>query len=178
MIGSFARNCGKTTLACEIIKRFSKITPIIGIKVSTKKAADFRYKGEDRCHPEKGFEIVEEHNPNGNKDTSRMLAAGASRVYRLEVSQNNLRQAAEALLKIIGRSAVCVCESNSLRRIIEPGLFLMLRRKKSRYYKPSADAVKKLADKIILFDGKNFNFNLNNINLLARKWSLTKFLKT
>ena len=174
LIGSTARNCGKTTLACEIIKRFSKITPVIGIKVSTNKTAGFKREGKNRCSPEKGFEIIEEHNPNGNKDTSRMLAAGAIRVYLIEVSQNYLQQAAKVLLKTIGHSAICVCESNSLRRVIEPGLFLMLRRKKSRYYKPSAKAVKKLADKIILYDGKNFNINLNDINLLARKWSITK----
>jgi len=170
MIGSAARNCGKTTFACAIIKKFSKITPVIAIKVSTKKASDSKQKEKEHFNPVKGFEIIEEHNPKGYKDTSRMLSAGASKVFRIEVNENNLQQAAKALLKKIGRSAVCVCESSSLRKVIKPGLFLMLQREKTRYYKPSAKAVKKYADKIIPFDGKNFNFPLSCINLTARKW--------
>ena len=172
MIGATARNCGKTTFACAIIKKFSRITPVIAIKVSTKRVTDSKHKGKKHCNPTKGFKIIEEHNTKGYKDTSRMLSAGAKKVFRIEVKENYLQQAAKAILKKIGRSTVCVCESNSLRKVIKPGLFLILQKRKSRYYKPSAKAVKKFADKIIVFDGKNFNFPLTRISLTARKWSI------
>jgi len=40
MIGSAGPNLGKTDLACALIRKFSKSTDIIGIKVTTIEAKD------------------------------------------------------------------------------------------------------------------------------------------
>ena len=175
MIGSAGANIGKTELACALIKKFSKNKPIIGIKVTTIKAKDGQCpRGGQGCGVcsslEGNFCITQETDADSGKDTARLLAAGAAKVFWLRVMKTHLKEGLADLLDKIGADAVSLCESNSLRQVVKPGLFLMVRGKEPRMWKSSADAVKKYADKVVVSDGSSFDFDIGRIKLLGGKW--------
>lgn len=177
MIGSARANVGKTELACALIRKFSKSRPIIGIKVTTIKAKDGRCpRGGQGCGVclalEGNFAIIEETDSNSDKDTARLLAAGASRVFWLRVMKTHLKEGLTTLLDVIESDAVLVCESNSLRQVAEPGLFLMVKSRGLKAWKSTARDVRKYADRIVIADTKGFDFDLDRIKFTDRKWTI------
>jgi len=175
MIGSAGANIGKTELACALIKKFNKNKPIIGIKVTTIKAKDGQCprggRGCGVCSSLEGnFCITRETDADSGKDTARLLAAGAAKVFWMRVMKTHLKEGLAALLDKIGPDAVSLCESNSLRQVVKPGLFLMVRDKEPRMWKSSADVVKKYADKVVVSDGSSFDFDIGRIKILGDKW--------
>jgi len=175
MIGSAGANTGKTELACALIKKFSKSTGIVGIKVTTIKARDGQCpRGGQGCGVcsslEGNFCITEETNCNSGKDTARLLAAGASRVFWLRVLKEHLSEGAAVLLDVTGPDVISICESNSLRHVVEPGLFLMVKSRNLRVLKDSAQQVKEYADAIVTSNGNTFDFNIDRIKLTDGKW--------
>ena len=177
MIGSAGANVGKTELACAILKKFASQTEIVGIKVTTIKETEGPCprggEGCGMCSSLDGvFLITEETDRDSGKDTSRLLAAGAEQVFWLRVLSENLSEGASALLEVIGRDVVCVCESNSLRKVIEPGLFLVVRGLYTRAWKDSASEVREYAQKVVVSDGSAFDLDLDRIELIDGKWRL------
>jgi len=175
MIGSAGINAGKTVLACEVIKKFCKSTNITGIKVTTIKAKDGTCprggRGCGVCSSLDGnFCITEELKRNSSKDTSRLLAAGAHRVFWLRVMRSHLKQGLNALLSIMGPDAVSICESNSLRHVLEPGLFLVVTAPNLKKWKASAQDVRRYVDKVVVSDGSSFDFDIDEIKLTQRRW--------
>jgi len=179
MIGSAGSNVGKTELACALLNKFSKNHDIVGIKVTTIKDKDGQCprggKGCGVCSSLEGnFCITEETNRASGKDTSRLLAAGAGRVFWIRVLKEHLIEGITALLDIIGPEAVSICESNSLRQVVEPGLFLMARKNDSNAWKSSAVDVIKYADRIVVSDGSSFDLAPDRIKLADGKWTLVE----
>jgi molybdopterin-guanine dinucleotide biosynthesis protein A len=178
MIGSAGTNVGKTELACAILRKFSKEHNIVGIKVTTIKDDNNGQcpRGGEGCGVcsslEDNFCITEEFNKNSGKDTSRLLAAGAGRVFWIQTLREHLSEAMTALLDIIGSETVSICESNSLRQVIEPGLFLMVRNNNSDFWKSSARSVRKHADGIVGSDGNSLDLDMGRIKLVDGKWAL------
>ena len=191
MIGSAGTNTGKTELACALIRKFSKSNDIVGIKVTTIKAKDGRCprggQGCGVCSSLDGdFCITEEGESNRDrapqtqnnafgspdKDTARLLATGASRVFWLRVMKTHLKEGLAALTRIIGPDAVSVCESNSLRQVVEPGLFLMVKGRNLKTWKSSARAVRRYTDRIVVAGGQSFDFDLEQIKLDGGKWTI------
>ena len=177
MIGSAGANVGKTELACAVIRKFGKRSDIIGIKVTTIKAKNGQCpRGGEGCGVcsslEGNFCITQETYANSDKDTARLLAAGASRVFWLRVMKTYLKEGLTALLDIIGRDKVSICESNSLRQVAEPGLFLMVQRSNQKVLKSSAQTVKKYADRLVLSDGDGFDLDIDRIKLTEGKWMI------
>jgi len=197
MIGSAGANVGKTELACALLRKFSKSTDIIGIKVTTIRAKDGRCprggQGCGVCSSLDGdFCITEETGEkppvklgakylapqfiagfaDSNKDTARFLTAGASRVFWLRVTKTHLKEGIAALLDIIGHDAISICESNSLRLVVEPGLFLIVKRHNLKAWKDSARQVKKYADRIIVSDDTCYDFDLDRIQLIGSRWTI------
>jgi len=178
MIGSAGSNVGKTELACALLAKFSKSCDVTGIKVTTIKDKDGQCpRGGEGCGVcsslEGVYNITEELDSSSGKDTARLLAAGASRVFWLRVLKEHLMEGTTALLDIIGPDAVSICESNSLRQVVEPGLFLMVANPDSKIWKSSARQVKNYADRIVNSDGSSFDFDLNRIKLIDGKWIAT-----
>jgi len=177
MVGSAGANVGKTKLACALIGKFSKSRPIIGIKVTTIKAKDGQCpRGGQGCGVcsslEGDFCITEEIDSNCDKDTARLLAAGAGRVFWLRVMKTHLKEGLTVLLDTIGSDAVSICESNSLRRVVEPGLFLMVKGRGLKVWKTSARETGRYADRIVMSDGNGFDFDLDQIKLADAKWTM------
>ena len=179
MIGSASANVGKTELACALIKRFSRDHEIVGIKVTTIRERDGRCPrggvGCGVCSSLDGhFDITQETDIASGKDTARLLAAGAGRVYWLRAVRTHLKEGLTALLNVIGPDAVSICESNSLRQVVEPGLFLMLKGSNRQAPKSSAQAVMECADRIVVSDGKSFDFDISRIKSINGKWLLAE----
>lgn len=177
MIGSAGANVGKTELACALVRRFYKKTSIVGIKVTTIKEKDGKCprggRGCGVCSSLDGdFCITEETDRGSGKDTTRLLTAGANRVFWLRTLQTHLDEAINALLDVAGPNVAMICESNSLRQVIEPGVFLVVKGRNEKAWKSSAKQVRRQADRIVVSDGVSFDFDLSLIELTDGKWTI------
>ena len=164
MIGSAGRNAGKTTLACALLRKFSKSHSITGVKVTPTVTADRLHDGKglgEHSSLSDAYSITEETNAHSDKDTARLLRAGASRVFWLRASRNRLREGLAALLGVVGPRAVSICESNSLRNVVEPGLFLLVTCSGQNGWKDSARKLKEHADRIVLSENGKFSLDLD-----------------
>lgn len=155
LVGATGQNSGKTTFATELIQKWNQEIPIIALKITTvnqKHAHCVRGgTGCGACSSLCGeFELTEETNLASGKDTSLLLAAGANRVYWLKCMKDHLGEAIRQFLSIIQEDALILCESNSLRNVVLPGLFVMLQNSKDSRIKPSAKEVITKADLMIV----------------------------
>lgn len=151
MIGAAGQNCGKTVLAEKMIKKWNPYIPIIALKVTT------IHDGSRGCHRgiygcgacgeiSGGFDLVQENNPYDSKDTSRLLNAGASQVFWLRAHMGCLSEGFAYFLEQSMEDALIICESNSLRRFVNPGAFIMMNSDRCQSIKPSAADVYDKAD--------------------------------
>ncbi|MBA4323057.1 MAG: hypothetical protein C0408_09605 [Odoribacter sp.] len=172
MIGATGRNSGKTELASQIIRAFQNNFKIIGLKVSTYYEDDSAFHSQQDFLKE-NFTIIKDFDQTGNKSTSRMLSAGASDVYWINTKIGYMETAYQEFIHQIDKKAVIVCESNSLRKIVTPGLFIMIRNTSNNTIKSTASDVIGFTDKEILFNGSRFeNFHISDLSFSNGKWSL------
>jgi len=174
MIGSTGPNAGKTSLACRLIKRFCAEKDIIAIKVTTIKAKDGQCpRGGQGCGVcsslEGDYLITEETNPDSKKDTSKLLKAGAEKVFWLRVLKDHLNEGLNTLLNKIESDSALICESNSLRNAAEPGVFLMVTNNRQKAWKKTAAAVKNYIDRTVTAD-----FDIDDVKLLENKWLIKR----
>ena len=178
MIGSGGANVGKTELACAVLRRFSREgREIVGIKVTTIKEKDGQCpRGGEGCgicsSLEGVYSILQETDSRSGKDTGRLLAAGASRVFWLRVLRTHMKEGLAALLDVVAPEVTSICESNSLRNVVEPGVFLIAERKGTSIWKPSALEVREYADRIVVSDRSSFDLDVGRIRLEDGKWLL------
>ena len=175
MVGAGDRNVGKTEFVCSLIRKFAQHPNIIGVKVTTIEQTNGSCphggQGCGVCATLEGnFSITEETDSRPDKDTCRMLAAGDKKVFWLRVLKKHLKDGAKALQAVIGTDAISICESNSLRSVVEPDLFFMFKAIDSDKFKPSAAKVSIYAERTILFDGSDFDISLDEIELIDDRW--------
>jgi hypothetical protein len=123
IIAGTGTKSGKTTFACRIIEQFRELG-LVGIKISP----HFHDKTSgllERSSAE-GYSIHIETNGGTEKDTSRMLRAGASKVFLALVWDSRLTEVFNKIMEDIPSGTPVVCESPSLRNFIEPGLFIIM----------------------------------------------------
>lgn len=172
IIGGASRNVGKTTFTCKVIRRFASDYPIIGLKIKTVYDGDSFFHGKDNNPLTSEFRLIEEFSKESDEDTGKMLKAGAKRVFKLKVKSESIHKAFNELKNQLLENILIICESNSLRKVIEPDLFLLIKPENGENMKSSAKEVEELADKIIFTDGKIHNFHENRINIDNNKWVL------
>ncbi|OEG23057.1 hypothetical protein BCR24_13765 [Enterococcus ureilyticus] len=151
-IGSTGRNSGKTTLAKKLIAENYQRFSIYGLKIITISGRRGQcQRGEVGCgictSIEEGYELIEETNRIGTKDTMQLLKAGCKKVYLLKVFHDHLLEGFLTFLQVVPRDTVIVCESNSLREVVKPGIFVMMANQKS--IKKTAANVIQYADLIL-----------------------------
>ena len=154
MIGAAGRNCGKTSLALALIKAWRGRFPMIALKVTTIHDAGGScvrgHAGCGTCTRIKGsFDLVEETEEQGDKDTRKLLASGVGRVFWLRCHKEHLAEGIKYFLSRVPEDAVIICESNSLREVVKPGRFIMLKNPEDTSVKTSAVAVMDLADDVV-----------------------------
>lgn len=177
LIGSAGRNSGKTTFACALLQRLSAKHEIVAAKVTTIQECDGTCpRGGEGCGVcatlDGRYCIAEEAIRGETKDTQRLLAAGASKVYWLRVMKEHLAEGAQALIETIGTGRPVICESNSLRIVVEPGAFLLFRHSGLETVKASADAVRRYADRIVTWDGTRFDLHPANVAIMGAQWKI------
>ena len=154
MIGSTGRNSGKTTFAMEGIRRWKEKYPVIALKVTSMDERDGECPrgghGCGACSNLCGnYEIIEELDPNTAKDTSQLLKSGAARVYWLKSLRTHLSEGIKEFLRLIPPKAIIICESNSLREVVKPGVFVIMHNISDDLIKVTAKNVFQHADRVI-----------------------------
>jgi len=138
LIGAATRNAGKTTLSCTVIEKF-RDRGIIAVKATI-------HRGEE---VEGHFSVTKEQGDHQNKDTGRLFAAGASAVYWLRADERSVGPALRELLGLVPEDMPLLCESNSLRHMVTPGLFLFVQRRGEEEMKGTARVVLPFADRVV-----------------------------
>lgn len=174
MIGATARQSGKTELACHIINKFRMKEKITGIKVTTLHEDDAAFHKSLDLPWNENFIIEKSTIHKKNKSTDRMLAAGAIETYWVHSKAEFLHDALQQLLTMIEKKSFIVCESNSMRKIAEPDVFIMIKNLNSEI-KNSVSDILKFADFTVNFNGSEFiGFDLNMLDIENGKWIYKK----
>jgi molybdenum cofactor guanylyltransferase len=85
---------------------------------------------------------------------------------------DHMEEGLSALLQLIDRDTPMLCESNSLRLAVDPGLFLMVKDAASDAFKASARGVAGYADRTVDSDGHRFDIDLDAIHFTGGHWCL------
>ena len=154
LIAGTGTKSGKTTIACRIIEQF-KLLGIAALKISPH--FHETTKGLITLEEESGrYTIYKETNRDSNKDTSRMLQAGASRVYFAKVFDDRLLFVFNKIKDLIPEGTPIICESPALRNFIEPGIFIIM----------SSDSPNKLKNINHLLELPHVMFKLEELDLI------------
>ncbi len=153
------RNVGKTVSACRIIRQLAESHAPVGIKISP----HFHRLDEKQkfIHFSPDFVIVEEQNING-KDSSRMLQAGAKKVFYIQAKNDYLPQAVEMVLQQINSMNPVVIESGGLYDFWEPGLLVYIEGeelKRESNIRPHSTVIRLSSDEAQNFDWKKVYFD-------------------
>jgi hypothetical protein len=150
LIGSAGRNSGKTTLAAELIRRWKGRFPIVALKVTTIACKGICHHGGEGCGActdiSSDFVLEEEQDSVSGKDTVQLLKAGAARVFWLRTLRSAMAEGFACFMEKTLPDALLICESNSLRELVNPGCFIMLANGENSGMKPSATKVADYAD--------------------------------
>ena len=168
IVGGAGRNVGKTEFVCGIIRRYSPEKTIVSLKISGINPGHDPH-GDHGPPPEK-YRLLEETNRDGVKDSSKMLLAGASRSFYLRCRDEFLPEAVDHFLSVIGQDAVIICESIIVRKIICPGLFVLIKGEKMESMKRGLGEVMHLVDLTIISDGRSFSPPPESIKLNSQGW--------
>lgn len=178
LLGAAGRNAGKTGLACRLLQHFSRRFELAGVKVTTVDTGAEREcpRGGQGCGVCRSFGgpflLTEERGGPLGKDTTRMQEAGARRVLWLRVHRAELALGLAALRDALGPRTLAVAESNTLRTVADPDLFLMLRREDAARPKATAQAVLGFADRIVRFDGTGYDLDPGALDVVDGRWRL------
>jgi hypothetical protein len=151
IVAGAGRNVGKTEFVCRLIEKHSSQSDIYGLKVSAIHPDEAIYHGD---HSKQRFtaNLFEETRYDLDKDTSRMLRAGARRVYYLQGDDEQIRVGFQEFHSVVPASAPIVCESSSLWKYVQPGLLILVKAATVEF-KPRALSIAKQASLIIDSDG-------------------------
>ena len=124
LVSGSGRNCGKTTVACNLITQLSENEFVYGLKITP----HFHLTGQKQelLIEEKDFKIFRETDLNSGKDTSRMLSAGAKEVYFIQCKDSNVDKAFKVLSSYLTKNIPVICESGSFANVYKPGFHLLI----------------------------------------------------
>jgi hypothetical protein len=128
IISGTGNKSGKTTIACRIIEQFRHLM-IVSVKITPHYHEST--PGLKLISEGEGFSIYEETNNGTSKDTSRMLKAGAAKVFYARVTDNAIACAFDEIFKKVPAGTPIICESHALRKYAEPGLYIIMTSKKN-----------------------------------------------
>lgn len=164
LVAGTGRNVGKTLFACKVIQKLSETHRTVGVKISPhfhepESNLKYLYKSE-------GLVIVEEQKIS-HKDSSRMLQAGAEKVFYVQAKNENLADAFNLIVKSIHPEQPVVIESGGLYEILEPGLLVFVTGEE-----PKKDfRIRKDTNVVKVQSGEIKNFEWNNIQFTNGKFT-------
>jgi len=123
IIGGTGREAGKSSLAALLISKYAD-RGITAVKITPHTHPDLT--GLTVIAGSSDFKVYEESNNKSEKDSSRMLRAGASKVFLVVSGEAGLAESFAALIPFLPEGLPVICESPALRRFIEPDLFILM----------------------------------------------------
>jgi hypothetical protein len=174
IVGGTGRNSGKTSFLCKLIEKYQGVLPFTGLKVSAIYPNEKELHGSHPISPKHGIQIFRETNAVSEKDTSRMLQAGAREVWFVSAKDDKLEEALHKILKMVGKETILICESNSLVEFIQPGLFVMIKRIEHTPFKPRVLELEKYVDLVVNYEDGPFDSSVERINFSSHGWFLSE----
>lgn len=149
-VGGQCRKVGKSALLVDIIKAFPN-RRWTSVKITPYAESGCPLNGRScRCAPsEHTFAIREERDLSGISDTSRFLAAGATRSLWVQSKENRLQDSLPALAAELAGAEHVIIESDALVKFWKPYLFLMVLDPAILDFKVSARENLNLADAFV-----------------------------
>lgn len=153
VVGGTGRDVGKTEFVCKLIEKIAANRPVFALKVSAIFPDEELYHGTHTTEEEQRH-LFEETRLTTRKDTSRMLRAGAKRVFYLRSNDEGIQAGFDEFVKKVPEQAVLISESNSLGQFVKPALSIMVKSVNGPI-KQRAVAQLKSADLVIVSDGSS-----------------------
>lgn len=155
VIGGHSRSVGKTSVVAGLIAAMPeynwtalKITQY-GHSVCSADGAPCHCASDDHS-----WAISEERDRSGKSDTSRFLAAGATRAWWVRTRQGRLAEAVPTVRRKLAESGNAILESNSILKFLRPDLYLTVLDPATADFKKSAQEFLDRADAVILHERK------------------------
>ncbi len=102
------------------------------------------------ANDEHTFVVTEEREPEGEGDTCRFLAAGATRAFWVRTKRGRLADAMPALRTLLAQAGSVIIESNSLLEFVRPTLYLVVLDPRREDFKASSGEFLDRADAFLL----------------------------
>ena len=145
VVGGHSRNVGKTSVTTGLIHAF-KDHAWTAIKISSHQHQNIPLQHGEKSH---AINLFRETDRDGSSDTSRFLAAGASRSFWMQIHGDFLEDAARQLLPILHSSPFVIVESNRILRLLQPDLCIMVLRYDIEEFKESAREALRQANAVV-----------------------------
>jgi len=154
VVGGHSRSVGKTSVVAGLISALSEFH-WTALKITQYGHGICSADGAacDCATADHSWAVSEEHNRDGDSDTSRFLAAGADEVLWVRTQQGRLAEAMPSLRSKIAGAKNVIIESNSVIRFLRPDLYLLVLDPMTTDFKTSAREFMDRADAIILHQG-------------------------
>ena len=123
-INGTGRNVGKTTLACGIIKKMAQNSRVTAIKI-TPHFHEVDYKNS-LFEKSDIYAVYQEDRKDRNKDSSKMLAAGADRVWYVQTHDEYLSDLWDEISNLLNGESPVIIESGGIQNAIKPGYAILL----------------------------------------------------
>lgn len=168
LLAGAGQNVGKTSFAVAAIKQLKKLGKVVyGLKITP------HFHSSNPSHlivQTADYQIALEKDFTGTKDSSQMLKAGADEVFFVQTdSDNALLAAFDFVNRMVKEDVFWVCESGGLRFFVDPGLFLYFKLKNQVPQKKSAKKLMPLADRIVEFNGTDFDLSAEQISIAENR---------
>jgi len=154
LISGSGQNIGKTTFVCKIISK-NKENNIVAIKISPH---FHKVETGKLLFSKNDYQIYQELDKTGKKDSNKMLKAGAKQVFYIQAKDEELSSAYLKLSELIDDEAYIICESGALRNILKPKIFIFIKNIEEAKIKEKAKHLIPLADTVLVFDGKKHSW--------------------
>ena len=169
IVGGTGRNTGKTELVCRIISKISMQRQVYAAKTS-EIAPSIGSPSNNALPDGCSYHIYEEKNRKSDKDTARMLNAGAHQVFYLRSDDKNIAEGFTKLLDQIPQNIPLICESNTLAKYFKPALYLVVTQGDTKQI--TFRERLKHADAVITSDGWSGFAEVDAILFTNNKWLL------
>ena len=154
LISGSGQNIGKTTFVCDIISK-NKEKTIVAIKISPH---FHKIETGKLLFSENDYQIYQEFDKTGKKDSNKMLNAGATQVFYIQTTDDGLTKAYKKVSEFINDNSFVICESGALRNILKPKVFIFIKNIEEAKIKEKSKHLIPLADAVLIFDGKKHSW--------------------
>ncbi len=174
-MGGTGRDTGKTTLVEKLLLKFSLQEPLTAVKVSNIKPENRSFHGHNVERSSVKVLCQKEWRTDGNKDSMRFLKAGAQTSWFIQTEDVFLPETFPKIQAVLEESPWVVCESNSLRNFVKPGLFIMVKGKSDTFGKKNVRGLLQLADVVVeVLHWEQFDALVERITMKDGKFALMK----